>query len=229
MQVTELGLTHVVAPPESWLIDMYLLGGCETNPLASSQRHRKTERLSVGSTFDNTFHRLIREVPQFCGHREPCLIERFCVHPRTDGRMRYDHVAAGLHLHFAVDAHVLVCRPWVPVGKSDVRLSGLGTEHLDGQHILWGYLLGDVKLKLSERTGHLLTVGDLLTIKPNVGTIADTVEVEYGMFSFLQGWQFEGSAIPPALLKALFVDLGIVLGCECLGFDAVGRQHTHQR
>ena len=178
MEVAEFGLTHIVAPPQARMVDMDFCGEDESALLTSRKCHRTTERLSVSSTFDFTFHRLIREIFQFGDYCEPSFIKRFRVYPRSDCRMGYSHVATGLHPHLAIDAHTLIGRPWVPVHKTDIGLSGLGTEYLDSKHILLSDGFGHIKLKLPERTSHLLTVGNLLAVEPHISAIADPVEVE---------------------------------------------------
>ena len=207
---------------------MDLLGGNEALLLAGSQCHRITESLSVGTAFDNPFHRLIREVPQFRGNGEPGFIKRLCINPGTDSGVGEGYVATGLYPYLAIDAHALVGRTRVPVHKADIRITRLGTEHLDGEDILLGNGLGDVKLELPECPSHFLTVGYLLTVEPDVGPITDAAEVEQRVFTFFQGRQVECGAIPPTFIELCFVDPGIVLSRQCLGFEAVGRQHTHQ-
>ena len=59
MEIAEFGLAHVVAPPQARMVDMDFCGEDESALLTSRKCHRTTERLSVSSAFDNTFHRLI--------------------------------------------------------------------------------------------------------------------------------------------------------------------------
>ena len=99
--------------------------------------------------------------------------------------MGYRHVAAGLHPDFTIDTHTLVGGTRVPVHKPDIRISRLGTEHLDSQHVLFVNIFGYIKLKLPERPSHLLTVGNLLSVEPHIRPITDAVEREQHMFAFL--------------------------------------------
>ena len=142
--------------------------------------------------------------------------------------MRQGHIAAGFYTHLAVDTHVLVGRARIPVGKTDVGFAGLCTKHLNLQLVLFGNLVGYIKLKLSERAVHLLAVGYLLAVKPYVGAVADTIEVQHRMFALVEWLQLKSGAVLPAFIKLCFVNPGIVVGSKCLGFYAVGSERTHQ-
>ena len=141
--------------------------------------------------------------------------------------MGYRHVATGLHSDLAIDAHTLIGRPRVPVYKADIGFSGLGTEYLDGEHILLSDGFGHIKLKLPERTSHLLTVGNLLAVEPHISAIADPVEVEQHVLTLLQFWHLKRRPIPPTLLKPRLVDIGVVICRKCFFLNTISSQHSH--
>ena len=194
-------------------MDLFRQG--ERTLLTSSQCDRTFEWTSVGSTLHLSRYRFVVVVRQFGGNGEPRFVECFGVNPRTDSRVDERHGTTGLHADLTEDTHTLVCRAWVPIGKARIRITRLGAKYFYDEFILLGNLLGDIKLKLAERTKHLLAVGYLLTIQPHVGTITDTVEVEDDVLAFLQSRQVERRTIPTACRHSL-------------RFHAVGCQHTHQ-
>ena len=150
-------------------------------------------------------------VRQFGGNSKPRFVECLGVNSRTDSRVGKRYGTTGLYANLTEDAHALISGTRVPIGKACIRIAGLGAKHFYGEFVLLRNLLGDIKLKLTEGSKHLLTVGYLMTIQPHVGAIADTIEGENGMFAFLQSGQVERRAVPTAF-----------------GLYAVGCQHPHQ-
>ena len=194
------------------------------------KRHRELKKLVSYSSPYHASHGFVRKVPQLRRNSQPSLIERLRIHPGTNSRMRHCHVSAGLDAHLPEDTHALVGRSRIPVGKPYIRFTRLGPEHLHGKHVFLPYLLGDVETELTERTEHFVLIGNLLTIEPHIGPIADTVKVQDVTFTFLYFCgEIKLGTIPPARLKLLPVNALIVGCCHCLGLYTIGRQHTHQR
>ena len=135
--------------------------------------------------------------------------------------MRYSHIAASFYPHLAIDTHILIGRTWIPVGKTYVGLARLCTEYLYFQYIVRRNMLGNIVLKLAEGTKHRCAIGYLLIVEPNIGAIADAIELEQCVLTFFQSRHLECGAIRPTLVKLLFVDFCIVFGSKCLGLDAV--------
>ena len=90
--------------------------------------------------------------------------------------MTDSHIATRLHLHLAEESHALVGRTRVPVHETNVRLAGLGTEHLNSQHVLFADIGCHVESKLAIRACNLVLACHQTAVQPDVGTIADTIE-----------------------------------------------------
>ena len=179
--------------------------------LTSSQCDRTFEWVPIGSSLHLSRYRFVTVVRQFGGNSKPRFVECLGVNSRTDSRVGKRYGTTGLYANLTEDAHALISGTRVPIGKACIRIAGLGAKHFYGEFVLLRNLLGDIKLKLTEGSKHLLTVGYLMTIQPHVGAIADTIEGENGMFAFLQSGQVERRAVPTAF-----------------GLYAVGCQHPHQ-
>ena len=183
--------------------------------LTSSQCDWTFEWMPIGSSLHLSRYRFIAVVRQFGGNSKPRFVECLGINSRTDGRVGKRYGTTGLYADLTEDTHALISGTRVPIGKARIRITRLGAKHFYGEFVLLRNLLGDIKLKLTEGSKHLLTVGYLLTIQPHVGTITDAVEVEDGVFAFLQSRQVERCTVPTT-------------SRYCHGLYAVGCQHTHQ-
>ena len=140
--------------------------------------------------------------------------------------MTDSHVAAGLHLHLAEEAHTLIGRTRIPVHETDIRFARLCTEHLHSQHILRLDIGCHIERELTIGACHLILACHQMTIQPDVGTIADTIE---GKQDMLLGTciNMECGTIPPTDVETALVNTLIVGSRQCLRLHTIHRQHTH--
>ena len=142
--------------------------------------------------------------------------------------MGYHHVSACLDTYLSEDTHTLISRTRIPVSKAYIGFSWLGTEHLHSKDIVLTQNIGDIKTELTERTEHVILIGNFPAIEPHIGTIANTIEGEDYTLTLLTLWKTERGTIPPTRLKLFTVDALIVDCCKRFWFNTVDSQHSHQ-
>ena len=155
-----------MTPPQTGIFIMNISSQCHQTPLVRSQCNGSRQLSSIEGPTKHTLYRFSRMVGQFGINGQPRLFQRLRIYPRADGRMTDGNVATRFDHHLTKQAHALISRARIPVDKTNVRFTELGTKHLHRQHIFLANKRRHIERKLSIRSSHLILVG----------TIANAVE-----------------------------------------------------
>src|SRR5438105_8348759 len=104
-------------------------------------------------------------------------------------------------IHGTPQSHRFVRGRWIPIDKVDSQIGlGLGKD-LDRDGILAGMrCVPHIELIRAVRSRNLRTVGDLLSIHPDVRAVIDAVEMQPDIFSLMLWPKMELVSITPRAL-----------------------------
>ena len=106
---------------------------------------------------------------------------------------------AGCEIHLAPQPHVFVRRRRIPVHKCNRQIGIARRIHLDREHVRCAqfHSFRDVELVGAPGSCHLLRVGNLLPVKPDVGAVINASEIQPNRFAPVAHRQNKFFAIPP--------------------------------
>ena len=159
-QAVHLRSTHIMAPPESWIINHQHSNHFRVQCHLPGTIRIQTNSLSVSFSFKFYFKLSLDGFVAFVGqcrfHNKPCLVKSGCIHLGAYGSLGDRNRIAEPQPHRAEDAHAFVGRPWIPVDKTYIEIPWTSSVNFYFQFILLPKERGNIETELSERSLDLI-------------------------------------------------------------------------
>jgi hypothetical protein len=180
--------SQIRGPPEAWIRDdklrIIIRRKNSLLDLAGAEFHLLTELGFFDPAPEGPGDRLVRCVVQVRGDGEAGGIQGGRIEIRDHVGMAQADRSRGGNINLAPQPHVPVGRGRVPVHPGDGQVAVAGREDLDGEGVNFARLCQRAYIELEDGVGpgSLLRVGDHFSVKPDVGSEVDAVEMELELF-----------------------------------------------
>ena len=159
-QAVHLRSTHIMAPPESWIVNHQHSNHFRVQCHLPGTIRIQTNSLSVSFSFKFYLKLSLDGFVAFVGqcrfHSKPGLVESGCIHLGAHGSLGDRNRLAEPQPHRAEDAHTFVGRPWIPVDKTYIEIPWTSSVNFYFQFILLPKERGNIETELSERALDLI-------------------------------------------------------------------------